>query len=51
VTFSIGISYYDGIGETDAITLIDQADQAIYQVKQSGKNAIRLAEQADLASG
>ncbi|MDP2247326.1 MAG: diguanylate cyclase, partial [Nitrosomonadales bacterium] len=43
VTFSIGISYYDGVGKTDAKTLIDQADQAMYQVKQSGKNAIRIA--------
>lgn len=44
VTFSIGISYYEGIGETDALTLIDKADQAMYQVKQSGKNAIQLTE-------
>lgn len=44
VTFSIGISYYDGTGKTDSKTLIKQADEAMYQVKQSGKNAIKIAD-------
>lgn len=43
VTFSIGVSYFDGIGKTDVKTLIEQADQAMYQVKQAGKNAIKFA--------
>lgn len=40
VTFSIGICYYDGIGETNANALIEQADTVMYHIKQSGKNSI-----------
>ncbi|RTL51445.1 MAG: diguanylate cyclase [Rhodocyclaceae bacterium] len=46
VTFSIGISYYDGVEETNAKTLIHLADKAMYQAKESGKNAIKLASEA-----
>jgi diguanylate cyclase (GGDEF)-like protein/PAS domain S-box-containing protein len=46
VTFSIGISYYDGSEETNAKALIEQADLAMYQAKQSGKNTIK--SKADL---
>lgn len=43
VTFSIGISYYEGGDEAGANTLIEQADAAMYRAKQSGKNSIRIA--------
>lgn len=43
MTFSIGISYYDGDGETDVRTMIRLSDEAMYKVKRSGKNAIGVA--------
>jgi diguanylate cyclase (GGDEF)-like protein/PAS domain S-box-containing protein len=42
VTFSIGISFYQGDGDVDVKTIIGQADSAMYQAKYSGKNAIRV---------
>lgn len=44
MTFSIGISYYDGDGETDVRTMIKQSDEAMYKVKRAGKNAIGVAD-------
>lgn len=43
VTFSMGISYFEGVGKTNVQTLLDQADRAMYEVKQAGKDAIKLA--------
>lgn len=44
VTFSIGMSYYDGRGEMTVGTLLAQADAAMYEAKQSGKNTIKSVE-------
>jgi diguanylate cyclase (GGDEF)-like protein/PAS domain S-box-containing protein len=43
VTFSIGISFYQGANDVTAQSLIAQADDAMYQAKKSGKNSIRIA--------
>ena len=41
VTASIGIALFPGVGE-DAESLMKGADQALYQAKKSGKNAVRV---------
>jgi predicted signal transduction protein with EAL and GGDEF domain len=38
VSSSIGVAYYAGNDESDAEQLVRQADQAMYQAKQAGKN-------------
>lgn len=46
VSASIGLVFYPLGGQTDAETLIQRADNAMYQAKQSGKNRFYLAESA-----
>lgn len=46
VTFSIGISFYNGTNDVTAKSLIEKADKAMYQVKNSGKNAMMIADDA-----
>jgi len=41
ITASIGIALFPAVGE-DAETLMKGADKALYQAKQSGKNAVRV---------
>lgn len=43
VTISIGISVYPGHGQ-DAAGLIEKADQALYQAKDTGRNRVCLYE-------
>lgn len=43
ITISAGVSLYPEHG-TDAETLMKRADQALYQAKHGGKNAVRIAE-------
>lgn len=45
ITFSIGISYYNGKGSIDSALLMRQADMAMYEGKKSGKNTIRLSKE------
>lgn len=40
VTLSLGVATYPGDG-TDAAAVIDYADQAVYEVKSGGRNAVR----------
>jgi diguanylate cyclase (GGDEF)-like protein/PAS domain S-box-containing protein len=44
ITFSIGICYYDGVGEIGAKSLVEQADTVMYRVKKSGKNSISITK-------
>lgn len=46
VSASIGLVYYPLGGELDTDTLVQQADEAMYLAKQSGKNRFYLAEPA-----
>lgn len=46
VTFSIGVSYYDGKDVADSTLLMRQADEAMYEGKKSGKNTIRFAKES-----
>lgn len=46
ITFSIGISYYKGDGNADSTLLMRQADMAMYEGKNSGKNTIRIAKES-----
>jgi len=48
VTPSIGISLYPQNGE-DALTLLKQADMAMYQAKQKGKNQFQFIEDESIA--
>lgn len=41
VSFSIGISYFDGNGNADSTSLMRHADRAMYEAKNSGKNTIK----------
>lgn len=40
ITISLGISSYDGSGEIDVSTLLRQADSALYQAKNNGRNCV-----------
>lgn len=44
VSASIGVTFYPQDTEADAETLLRQADRAMYQVKQSGKNHYKIFE-------
>ncbi|KAA3654326.1 MAG: diguanylate cyclase [Proteobacteria bacterium] len=46
VSASIGVAYYPQGGEPDAEALVQQADDAMYLAKQSGKNRFYLADPA-----
>ena len=46
VSASLGVTYFPQMGEATAEQLIEQADQAMYQAKQSGKNRIQVFEAA-----
>lgn len=46
VSASIGLVYYPLGGEIDTDILVQQADEAMYLAKQSGKNRFYLAEPA-----
>ncbi len=43
---SLGITFYPQASETDAGTLLSQADLAMYQAKMAGKNCYRFFESA-----
>lgn len=49
VSASLGVTYFPQIGAATAEQLIEQADQAMYQAKQSGKNRIQVFEAAPSA--
>lgn len=42
VTASLGVTFYPQLEDVDADTLLRQADQAMYQVKQEGKNSYKI---------
>ena len=42
VTCSIGVSGWPGIGACDGLTLIHEADEALYEAKRSGRNCVRV---------
>lgn len=42
ITISIGVTMYDGMGESSVDTLIGQADAALYEAKNKGRNMIAL---------
>lgn len=44
VTFSAGVSYFDGTSVAPAI-IVDQADQALYQAKEQGRNQVVIFNQ------
>lgn len=44
VSASLGVTYFPQMGEASVEQLIEQADQAMYQAKQSGKNRIQVFE-------
>ena len=44
VTASIGVAIFPDDGD-DALSLVEAADRAMYEVKKSGKNAIKLASE------
>lgn len=49
VSASLGVTYFPQIGAVTAEQLIEQADQAMYQAKQAGKNRIQVFEAAPSA--
>ncbi len=48
VTASFGITFYPQAEDVSSEELIRQADQAMYNAKQSGKNRISLFHEADV---
>lgn len=44
VTISLGVNNWDGTGELDLTAFIDQADQALYQSKEGGRNRVTVFE-------
>jgi diguanylate cyclase (GGDEF)-like protein/PAS domain S-box-containing protein len=42
VTASLGVTFYPQVEDVDADKLLRQADQAMYQVKQEGKNSYKI---------
>ena len=42
VSASLGVTYFPQMGEISAEQLIEQADQAMYQAKQAGKNRLHI---------
>jgi two-component system, cell cycle response regulator len=49
ITISAGVSIYPDHGE-DSETLMKSADLALYEAKNAGKNAWRIAERTDLSA-
>jgi len=47
ITTSVGVSIYPDHGE-DAETLMESADQALYEAKRAGKNTVRISGRATL---